>query len=268
MVITSHRTHRSRIVLGVTIRLAIAATLAAGVMLDFRPIGAATTTPGLTAFDLPKGITPGAITAGPDGNIWFLENSSDGDNISKVGRISPDGIVTQFDTPTPNSGPVTITAGPDGNVWFLEKSANNVAKITPAGVITEYPVPTPQSGLGMIIDGPDGNLWFTEFAGGNVGRITPAGAITEYAVPGEPASLVAGPQNSLWFALNNRPENMEQQVHSLGRITMDGTVSTQALSRQGHDADHAPHCGREFLVRLELCRFMRPASDGPMLGIV
>src|SRR5262249_29968220 len=60
------------------------------------------------------GNEPGAITAGPDGNLWFVGNFVGG----KVGRITPDGQVTEFSLPNAFIQPVAITAGPDGNVWF------------------------------------------------------------------------------------------------------------------------------------------------------
>jgi hypothetical protein len=66
------------------------------------------------------GITAGAqpygITAGPDGNPWFTENG-----ISRIGRITPLGVVTEFSTGIRAfAGPSGITAGPDGNLWFTE----------------------------------------------------------------------------------------------------------------------------------------------------
>ena len=68
---------------------------------------------------------PWGITAGPDGNLWFGEEGA-----SQVGRITPDGALTEFPTLTSSSGPVGITAGLDGSLWFVEKFANNVGRIT------------------------------------------------------------------------------------------------------------------------------------------
>jgi virginiamycin B lyase len=77
---------------------------------------------------------------GPDGNLWFAQF-----NASRVGRITPEGEVTQFPTPTPNSRPVGITAGSDGNLWFTEPVGNKIGRITTEGVIDEFPLPTPNS---------------------------------------------------------------------------------------------------------------------------
>ncbi len=51
------------------------------------------------------------ITTGPDGNLWFADNSY-------IGRITPAGVITTFLTPTQVSWNTGITAGPDGNLWF------------------------------------------------------------------------------------------------------------------------------------------------------
>ena len=76
---------------------------------------------------------PISITVGPDGNLWFTEQ-----NRSQVARITPEGVITEFLTPT-FSFPIDITPGPDGNIWFSEGSVGQIAFITPAGQIEEIP---------------------------------------------------------------------------------------------------------------------------------
>ena len=63
------------------------------------------------------------ITRGPDGNIWFGEGS-----VAKLGRITPQGDITEF--PVPNN-PEGITTGPDGNLWFTEPTAGKIARFVP-----------------------------------------------------------------------------------------------------------------------------------------
>ncbi|HJU63892.1 MAG TPA: hypothetical protein VJ864_17770, partial [Candidatus Binatia bacterium] len=92
-------------------------------------------------FPLPTpGAEPLAITAGPDGNLWFTEFSG-----NNIGRITFAGVITEFPLPTANSGPRGITAGSDGNLWFTERTANRIGRITPAGTITEFVIPTANS---------------------------------------------------------------------------------------------------------------------------
>ncbi|HLZ59750.1 MAG TPA: protein kinase [Ktedonosporobacter sp.] len=169
----------------------------------------------ITEFPVPTvGSNLVAITAGPDGNLWFTEFSGD-----KVGRISPTGRITEFPIPTANSRPNWITAGPDGNLWFTEQ-AGRIGRISPTGTITEFPVPAASSDPIGITAGPDGNLWFTEFSGDKVGRISPTGRITEFPIPtvgGNPIAITAGPDGNFWFT--------EWSSDKVGRITSSGRIT-------------------------------------------
>jgi virginiamycin B lyase len=53
-----------------------------------------------------------AIASGPDGNLWFTEEST-----CKIRRITPSGTIAEFDLPL-NSGNgyqlLDIASGPDG----------------------------------------------------------------------------------------------------------------------------------------------------------
>jgi streptogramin lyase len=69
-----------------------------------------------------------AITAGPDGNLWFTEPES-----NEIGRITPTGQITLVPVPTPGSLPTGITAGPNGNVWFTEGASRQVGEIVVNG---------------------------------------------------------------------------------------------------------------------------------------
>jgi hypothetical protein len=47
-----------------------------------------------------SGSRPYTIVTGPDGNLLFTES-----DLGKIGRITPDGTITDFPIPTPGSGP-------------------------------------------------------------------------------------------------------------------------------------------------------------------
>jgi streptogramin lyase len=150
----------------------------------------------ITSFSLPTAAShPEAITAGPDGNLWFTEFFG-----NKIGRITPGGTITEFPLAA-SSGPSGIIAGPDGNLWFTEYSGGKIGRITPGGTITEFPLPDAAGGPRGITAGPDGNLWFTEDGGNQIGRITPNGTITEFPLPPvvHPYGIAAGPDGNLWF---------------------------------------------------------------------
>jgi len=177
--------------------------------------------------------SPSDITAGPDGNLWFTEQSG-----PRVGRITPDGAITEFSagiTAVSYLTAIPITAGPDGNLWFnqgapRETGGGLVARITPAGVATVLS-PRPGVFLGWITAGPDGNVWFTEIDGqdnGVIVRITPAGKTTEFsssttgATPGE---ITAGCDGNLWFTANFIDFNTGVTDGRIGRITPKGKVT-------------------------------------------
>jgi streptogramin lyase len=79
-----------------------------------------------TVFRLPQhpdtGFAP-SITVGPDGNIWFTESA-----LNRIGSMTLDGQITEYDVPTPNSQPELITAGPDGNIWFTEPGSGQIGE--------------------------------------------------------------------------------------------------------------------------------------------
>ena len=79
----------------------------------------------ITAFSVPtSGSTLSAITAGPDGNVWFTEYHG-----NKIGRITPGGTLTEFPLPTGTSGFEGSTAGPSGmkprHGWFTNPGSED-----------------------------------------------------------------------------------------------------------------------------------------------
>ncbi|HVS45491.1 MAG TPA: hypothetical protein VMS32_02385 [Verrucomicrobiae bacterium] len=178
----------------------------------------------ITEYALPTNPSvPSQVAAGPDGNLWFTENSGD-----KIGKITTTGTITEYQVPSVDAGPQGIAAGPDGNLWFTESgdrftgsSQNKIGKITAGGTITEYQIPTLNVGLPGIAAGSDGSLWFTLQGQNRIGKITTDGAVTEFST-GISASaglqgIAAGPDGNLWF--------IEYYGNRIGRITPTGTVT-------------------------------------------
>jgi virginiamycin B lyase len=81
---------------------------------------------------------------GPDGALWFTEFAT---SVNKIGRITTDGIYSEFPVPTAASEPWEITAGPDGAMWFAEYTGNKIGRI-------------PACGLGMTV------YYLDSFSGG------------------------------------------------------------------------------------------------------
>ena len=88
----------------------------------------------ITEFPLPQPNSfPGSLTAGPDGNVWFVLSGP-----KQIGRITPTGVITTFPVP---GNPRGITLGPDGNLWFAEQDRPVIARIAPTGAVTELSKP-------------------------------------------------------------------------------------------------------------------------------
>jgi streptogramin lyase len=164
----------------------------------------------ITEFVVPGFAFPKAITAGPDGNVWFTGGSN-----GKIGRITPSGAIrmVRFSAAQDTAG--GITTGPDGNIWFTGSSENKVWRFDLATkVLTSFDIPTASAFPRDIITGPDGNLWFLEGAG-RIARITPSGQITEFTEPlSLPFAVTAGPDGNVWFV-----ERFSQRI---GRVTPSG----------------------------------------------
>ncbi len=196
--------------------------LVLGVLLAGALPSAALAAPTVTEYG--SGSGPLDITAGSDGNVWFVEFSA-----NKIARVTPTGTLVEFSAGlSGGAGLAGITAGPDGNLWFTESGTSKIGRITPSGTITQFSAGISAGSVpNGIVAGPDGNLWFTETAGNKIGRITTAGSVTEFAVGISPSrnpwGITSGADGNLWFT---------ERVNGGGvaRITTAGVVTEFASS--------------------------------------
>lgn len=180
--------------------------------------------PRFREFSVPDGTQPQAITAGPNGNLWFSAGPFDDGHF---GRITPGGAVKIIPCPECETPAGDITAGPDGNLWFLHYSY--VGRLTTQGEITLFRVSAPFDDLHSIVAGPDGNVWFTAhnpfYAVGAIGRVTPDGAITEFPIDQGDMDMAegvaAGPDGNLWFT--------QPFLGQIGRMTPQGAFLTPVV---------------------------------------
>jgi uncharacterized repeat protein (TIGR01451 family) len=168
----------------------------------------------VSEFPIPTtGSNPLGITSGPDGNLWFTEDSISPSQIAEINPTTH--VVSEFPTPTKGGGPFSIAAGRDGNLWFTEGVGDKIGQINPTThAIAEFLVPTSGSFPLEITSGPDGNLWFTENSGNQIGQINPAThAVSEFPIPtknSNPSGITSGPNSNLWFT--------EQTGNNIGEI--------------------------------------------------
>lgn len=204
-------------------------------------------------------IAPLAITAAPDGTMWFT-----GERQRSVEQITTAGLVAAR-SPTAMSPSGPIAAGHDGTVWFAE-GGGSLARATPDGAVVEYPSGsavvniatasdgslwfttgakvvgrmTPSGSVTYLTDrarlrgtygiarGPDGAMWVTNYLGSSIARIDGAGVVTTFTSPcvRYPMGITAGPDHALWFA---------DDSGEVGRVTTTGKISCfGSEARVGH----------------------------------
>ena len=150
------------------------------------------TMPHITEYTAAGG--PTGITSGADGNIWFVEHST-----NKVIKMAVSGAVLgTYTCAACNDGPYDITAGFDGNLWFTDSNASLINKISTSGAITSYPV-TPIGNPVSIVAAPDGNIWYAERLTTAVVKTGIAGNQNHYSTGGGNVfGIGVGPDNNIW----------------------------------------------------------------------
>jgi len=169
---------------------------------------------------------PGAITTGPDGNLWVNNQQFTGGGRLPV--VAPDGSVkAEYDVP--DVGALSaVVPGPDGNLWFSLWATNKVGKITTDGAVVEVKLPQVTIGsvnvrpYASLAVGSDRALWFADVQGTSytIDRLNADGSVTEFPLGAHadgPQGLTLGPDGALWFA--------QYADHAVGRITPDGAVT-------------------------------------------
>jgi virginiamycin B lyase len=187
-------------------------------------------------FPISSGAKPLAIASGA-GAIWFTL-----DGVNRLGRITPNGTVTELPLPRPGR---SLVVGPDDNIWMT--SYGYVSRVTPRGNVADFPI----NGYGYgIAVGPDRALWFLVHGFDDttyLGRMTLDGRLTRLQVDGAGGSLVAGPDGNLWLPGElyfGRSQIL--RVTPGGEVTRFGDFGTASLSGVAVGAD-----GRVWFTSLD-----------------
>ena len=165
----------------------------------------------------------GGMVAGRDGNVWFIDLAR-----SKVGRVTPDGVIAEFDAPVGGFGNRTMTAAPDGSIWLLASSrgwsypVDTVVRVSSDGSVKSFAIPaqvfppSPADASGITI-GPDRNIWFTQLYPPAIVRLDSSGSFHTMALlakDSNPTGIVTGPDGNLWFL----------EASAIARATVAGKV--------------------------------------------
>jgi virginiamycin B lyase len=157
------------------------------------------TTSGITAtYQIPSGsIACGALTEGPDHNIWFAE-------ANHIAKIDTAGKIHEFKFTDAAANGLGIATGPDQALWFTEQGVNAIHKIVPSThAITNYDLtPVGQCNPVGITKASDGNLWFGCSSAQLIGKITTSGTPTLIRTPFLVDGIKAmgeGPDGNPWF---------------------------------------------------------------------
>ena len=78
---------------------------------------------------------PTAITEGPDGNMYFVDDGKLNGGRNELGELNTSThAITQFSSGLAGSSvPAAITRGPDGNVWFTDQGTESIGQLNLTG---------------------------------------------------------------------------------------------------------------------------------------
>lgn len=158
----------------------------------------------------PVPFTPGPMTLGPDGSLWFIALGPNGAE-GFLGRIDTAGNFTQMAN-VANAKFLNIASG--GGYLWVNGSINGgyaISRFTTGGVRTDYAVSHPLDRFGSGIAANNGFVYFAEPAtnapvmGGAVGQLNiVTGAILEYSPVGclsfNPFGMTIDSSANVWIS--------------------------------------------------------------------
>jgi streptogramin lyase len=189
----------------------------------------------IESFAVPHDGQPFAITPGPDGDLWFAQESNEYSGHPAIGRVTTAGEFSEFGNAEPSFSPQAIVSGPDGNLWFTEKTG--IGRLTPSGAVSTFAVPSNLRPSGITAS-PDGNLWSAAAESSEIGRITTEGQVTVFPGPDKgclPRELAHGSDGGVWFT-----ESACEEGPHIGRVNSAGEVTQFPVDFQARGIAQGP----------------------------
>lgn len=173
---------------------------------------------------LPEYAYPQNLIAGPDRNIWFAGGGTLAADAG-VGKITPEGKITEYTDNLDGSRPEDIAFGSDGNRWYTGFMNPAIGFVTLDGEITDFPLPGQPWDL---VEGPDGNIWFTYRGNGQappvIGRLEHSPGSTtvitffDLNTVSQPDKIIASQNGYLWFL------DQSETQPGIGRVSVTGAI--------------------------------------------
>jgi virginiamycin B lyase len=131
--------------------------------------------------DVVRTLTPNSSPTdtftGPDGTIWFVEETG-----NRIGTISSGRtVVSEVNLVLPGSRPTAIAVDTQGRAWFTEAGTNKIAQYTrQSNTLIEYQLPGANLGLSGVSIDSQGKVWFTEKFTDRIGILDPFQLTVQY----------------------------------------------------------------------------------------
>jgi streptogramin lyase len=212
----------------------LAATLAVGVVLLLGSAALAAPVGALKQFKVPTANSePRAITNGSDGNVWFTEGTEFTDAPPRVGRITPDGSITEFDANCEFCILTDIVQGP-ADVLYLTSNNPILLRFNLATMSFLAPIDIPNSiavGGDMAVHGDD--IWFTDFNNDSLWRYNvTAGQFTQFPLPVQPSDVVVDSAGTAWFTapFDNTVNSLDPATGTVESFPVPDGLSPRAIT--------------------------------------
>jgi len=147
---------------------------------------------------------PTQTATGPDGTVWFVEETG-----NRVGTITPTRIyITEVNIVRPGMRPTAIAVDRSGVAWFAESGFNKIASYNrTTNSLVEYQLPGNSTlGISGISVDSQGKVWFTEKLTGRVGVLNPSSLSVQYVSAGTGSvglqGITCDNLNRGWFTQN------------------------------------------------------------------
>ena len=147
---------------------------------------------------------PRSTTNGSDGNLWFTLGGENANVPSKIGRITPADVITEFGSACEFCTVTDIIQGPS-NVLYYTSNNPILGRITTSGEILD-PIEIPNSNVvagNLAVHGEE--IWFTDFNNDSLWRYDVVSEqFTRFDVL-EPSDTVVDEAGLVWFTAPLEP---------------------------------------------------------------